>query len=105
VPAHLMPGVHLRHYKGGLYRVEGACLIEATLETGILYRPEQGNATHLLAWSTSLFLAHSKERRCKRELFLSRCLGKTMPTMQQGGLAGAKALRTPPLTVIRTYVA
>ena len=48
VPAHLMPGVRLRHYKGGLYRVEGACLIEATLETGILYRPEQGNATHLL---------------------------------------------------------
>lgn len=48
VPAHLMPGVRLRHYKGGLYRVEGACLIEATLETGILYRPEQGNSTHLL---------------------------------------------------------
>lgn len=48
VPAHLMPGARLRHYKGGLYRVEGACLIEATLETGILYRPEQGNATHLL---------------------------------------------------------
>lgn len=48
VPAHLMPGVRLQHYKGGLYRVELACLIEATLETGILYRPEQGNATHLL---------------------------------------------------------
>lgn len=48
VPAHLMPGVRLQHYKGGLYRVEGACLIEATLETGILYRPEKGNATHLL---------------------------------------------------------
>lgn len=48
VPPHLMPGVRLQHYKGGLYRVEGACLIEATLETGILYRPEQGNATHLL---------------------------------------------------------
>ena len=48
VPAHLKPGVRLRHYKGGLYRVEGACLIEATLETGILYRPEQGNATNVL---------------------------------------------------------
>lgn len=48
VPPHLMPGVRLRHYKGCHYRVEGACLIEATLETGILYRPEQGNATHLL---------------------------------------------------------
>lgn len=48
VPSHLTPGVRLRHYKGGLYRVEGACLIEATLETGILYRPEQGNATQVL---------------------------------------------------------
>ena len=48
VPDHLKPGAHLQHYKGGLYRVEGACLIEATLETGILYRPEQGNATHIL---------------------------------------------------------
>jgi len=48
VPTHLKPGVRLRHYKGGLYQVEGACLIEATLETGILYRPEQGNATQLL---------------------------------------------------------
>lgn len=48
VPPHLMPGMRLQHYKGGQYRVEGACLIEATLETGILYRPEQGNATHVL---------------------------------------------------------
>lgn len=48
VPTHLMPGARLRHYKGGLYCVEGACLIEATLETGILYRPEQGNGTHVL---------------------------------------------------------
>ena len=97
VPAHLMPGVRLQHYKGGLYRVEGACLIEATRETGILYRPEQGNATHLLAWSIAAFLAHSKERRCKRELFLSTCLGQTVLTMQQGGLAGQKLLGRPPL--------
>ena len=48
VPEHLKPGARLRHYKGGLYRVEGACLIEATLETGILYRPEQGNATQIV---------------------------------------------------------
>ena len=48
VPDHLKPGSRLQHYKGGLYRVEGACLIEATLETGILYRPEQGNATQVL---------------------------------------------------------
>lgn len=48
VPPHLQPGTRLRHYKGGLYRVEGACLIEATQETGILYRPQQGNATHIL---------------------------------------------------------
>ncbi len=33
------PGTRLRHYKGGLYEVAGYCLIEATLETGVLYRP------------------------------------------------------------------
>lgn len=48
VPEHLIPGTLLRHYKGGRYRVEGACLIESTLEVGILYRPQQGNATDVL---------------------------------------------------------
>ena len=48
VPERLQPGTRLRHYKGGLYEVTGACIIEATLETGILYRPLQGNASHLL---------------------------------------------------------
>lgn len=48
VPDHLQPGARLQHYKGGCYRVEGACLIEATQQVGILYRPEQGNATHIL---------------------------------------------------------
>ena len=48
VPDHLQTGSLVRHYKGGLYRIEGACLIEATLETGILYRPQQGNAIHVL---------------------------------------------------------
>ena len=48
VPAALQPGTRLRHYKGGLYEVTGACIIEATLETGILYRPLQGNAVRLL---------------------------------------------------------
>jgi len=48
VPTHLKPGARLQHYKGGLYRVEGACLIEASQQVGILYRPEQGNATHIL---------------------------------------------------------
>jgi hypothetical protein len=32
-------GTRLRHYKGGLYEIAGYCLIEATLETGVLYRP------------------------------------------------------------------
>lgn len=48
VPTHLRPGSRLQHYKGGLYRVEGACLIEATKETGILYRPEQGEGANIL---------------------------------------------------------
>ncbi len=47
LPLSLQPGARLRHYKGGLYEVTGACIIEATLETGILYRPLQGNATGL----------------------------------------------------------
>jgi hypothetical protein len=47
VPEHLKAGVRLRHHKGGCYTVVGACLVEATLETGILYRPEQGNATQV----------------------------------------------------------
>jgi len=48
VPTHLKPGSRLQHYKGGLYCVEGACLIEATMETGILYRPEQGSGVAVL---------------------------------------------------------
>ena len=40
-------GALLRHYKGGLYRVEGHCRIEATLETGVLYRACQGDGTVL----------------------------------------------------------
>lgn len=39
-----LPGALLRHYKGGLYRVTGLCLIEATKETGVLYEPQQGDA-------------------------------------------------------------
>jgi len=35
-------GTVLRHYKGGRYRVTGYCLVEATLETGVLYEPLQG---------------------------------------------------------------
>lgn len=47
LPPSLQPGTRLRHYKGGLYEVTGACIIEATLETGVLYRPLQGDATGL----------------------------------------------------------
>ncbi|OQW85851.1 MAG: hypothetical protein BWK72_20065 [Rhodoferax ferrireducens] len=41
-------GTRLRHYKGGLYVVVGTCLIEATLKTGVLYRPLQGDKQDLL---------------------------------------------------------
>jgi len=37
------PGTQFRHYKGGLYTVVGTCLIEATLQPGVLYRPCQGD--------------------------------------------------------------
>ena len=43
------PGTRLRHYKGGLYVVVGACLIEVTLKPGILYQPQQGDMLHV-AW-------------------------------------------------------
>lgn len=36
-------GARLRHYKGGLYEVIGSCVIEATMGTGVLYRPLQGD--------------------------------------------------------------
>lgn len=39
----LQPGVLLRHYKGGRYRVTGLCRIEATGITGVLYQPLQGD--------------------------------------------------------------
>ncbi len=39
----IQPGVTLRHYKGGIYRVVGLCRIEATLKTGVLYQACQGD--------------------------------------------------------------
>ncbi len=42
-PADIQPGVMLRHYKGGVYRVMGLCRIEATLKTGVLYQACQGD--------------------------------------------------------------
>lgn len=42
-PDDLPAGTLLRHYKGGRYRVVGFCRIEATLETGVLYQPLQGD--------------------------------------------------------------
>lgn len=39
----IQPGVTLRHYKGGLYRVVGVCRIEATLKTSVLYQACQGD--------------------------------------------------------------
>ena len=41
-------GTKLRHYKGGLYVVVGTCMIEATLKTGVLYKPLQGDKQNLL---------------------------------------------------------
>jgi hypothetical protein len=52
IAPHLQAGSRLRHYKGGLYTVVGACLIEATLETGVLYQACQGDAT--LLWMRPL---------------------------------------------------
>lgn len=40
----LPPGTQLRHYKGGRYTVVGTCLIESTLQAGVLYKPLQGDS-------------------------------------------------------------
>lgn len=32
-------GRRYRHYKGSLYEVQGRCVVEATMEPGVLYRP------------------------------------------------------------------
>jgi hypothetical protein len=45
---HFIAGTKLRHYKGGLYEVIGTCLIEATLKTGVLYKPLQGDKQDLI---------------------------------------------------------
>ena len=37
-----------RHYKGGLYRVEGLCTIEASMEPGVLYRAFDPHQKHRL---------------------------------------------------------
>lgn len=42
-PSRISPGTKFRHYKGGLYAVLGTCLIEATLTSGVLYKPLQGD--------------------------------------------------------------
>ena len=42
-PDQCQSGALLRHYKGGRYTVVGTCLIEATLELGVLYKPLQGD--------------------------------------------------------------
>jgi hypothetical protein len=44
IPPLLQPGAALRHYRGGRYTLVGACVIEDTLEAGILYRPCQGDS-------------------------------------------------------------
>jgi hypothetical protein len=42
-PSQCTPGTQLRHYKGGRYTIVGTCLIEATLQPGVLYKPLQGD--------------------------------------------------------------
>ncbi len=53
------PGTQLRHYKGGLYTVVGGCLIEATLQPGVLYKPPQGDSQDVL-WMRPLAEFHDQ---------------------------------------------
>lgn len=56
-PQPFAPGTQLRHYKGGLYTVVGSCLIEATLQPGVLYQPQQGDSQDVL-WMRPLAEFH-----------------------------------------------
>ena len=56
-PQPFAPGTQLRHYKGGLYTVVGSCLIEATLQPGVLYQPLQGDSQDVL-WMRPLAEFH-----------------------------------------------
>jgi hypothetical protein len=56
-PQAFAPGTQLRHYKGGRYTVVGTCLIEATLQPGVLYKPRQGDSQDVL-WMRPLAEFH-----------------------------------------------
>jgi hypothetical protein len=56
-PQPFEPDTQLRHYKGGLYTVVGSCLIEATLQPGVLYKPLQGDSQDVL-WMRPLVEFH-----------------------------------------------
>ena len=56
-PEPFAPGTQLRHYKGGRYTVMGHCLIEATLQPGVLYKPQQGDSQDVL-WMRPLAEFH-----------------------------------------------
>jgi hypothetical protein len=56
-PQPFAPGTQLRHYKGGRYNVVGACLIEANLEPGVLYKPLQGDSQDVI-WMRPLAEFH-----------------------------------------------
>jgi hypothetical protein len=58
-PQAFAPGTQLRHYKGGRYTVVGTCLIEATLQPGVLYKPRQGDSQDVL-WMRPLAEFHDQ---------------------------------------------
>lgn len=58
-PQPFAPGTQLRHYKGGRYTVVGTCLIEATLQPGVLYKPLQGDSQNVL-WMRPLAEFHDQ---------------------------------------------
>jgi len=58
-PQAFAPGTQLRHYKSGLYTVVGSCLIEATLQPGVLYKPLQGDSQDVL-WLRPLAEFHDQ---------------------------------------------
>lgn len=78
-----VPGKLYRHYKGGLYRVERLCTIEASQEQGVLYL--------------------ALDPAARRELWM-RPVSDFSGPVRGGGMPRFSALRTPDVQALRQFL-
>jgi len=63
------PGSRFRHYKGGVYEVVGRCILEATREPCVVYRPAGSELTWcrpLANWQEVIDVAGKPTARFQR---------------------------------------